>query len=412
VSQNHLIYQAGLQHCPPTILVLTRPTHHILTTSVTYLVMSYSLVSRPRSGPSGGTVTTRQTQVATAIDLTDGQKWLTYALLSNLANEALNTVSYNNLHEANRPFSSAARSSGTSREDEVQMKAAMFGKQEFDSFTIAGIGMAFKDRAVFWALRSGLKVMDDASAKGWADHLNRTFTGPSATPSSVFTASPYSPHPGGYARPVTARDVQFHLESIMTWCNTANGNPFGVKVDAYWDLRQSNRLQELYAPGGSNGITPDDPEWIRKSYSWINTVYPNPDDFAPGSLGRPTRAITDGSVASSPYGVQPTRLAIHNGPTPGTIPSGQRTIQASPAPAGDHENRDEDEDDSDDEDTATAGGNQAGSGETSSEDEAAAPARRARTPTQPPIKSIARSSSRRSEGSKKGKGKKSSWFRR
>jgi len=254
--------------------------------------------------------------------------------------------------------------------------------------------------------------MDNTSAEGWANHLNWTFTGPSATPSSVFAASPYSPYPGGHDRPVTAVDVLSHWQRILSWRDTAKDNPLGVKVDAYWDLKQSNRLQKLYAPGGSNGITPDDPEWIRKSYSWIGTVRPNPDDFAPGSLGRPTRAITDGSVASFPYGVQPTRLAIHNGPTPGTIPSGQRTIQASPAPGGGHGNRDEDEDedDSDDEDTATGGGSQAGSGDTSSEEEEAAFTVRARTPTPPPGKSTARSFTRQPKPGKKGKGKKSSGF--
>lgn len=243
--------------------------------------MYNSLVSRPRPGPSGGTVTTRQTQVATAIDLTDGQKWLINALLSNLACQSLSTASYNKFHGATQGISSTARKGGLSREDEARMNAAMFERQVEYSDTETDTGKALEDGAVFCALRSGLRVMDDASAKGWADHLNRTFTGPSATPSSVFAASPYSCHPGGYARPVTARDVQFHWESIMTWCNTANGNPLGVKVDAYWDLKQSNRLQELYAPGGSNGIRPDDPEWIRKSYSWIGTVRPNPDDFAP-----------------------------------------------------------------------------------------------------------------------------------
>jgi len=128
-SQDHLIYQAGLEHRPPAILVLTRPTQHTLTTSVTHLAMSNSLVSRPRPGPSGGTVTTRQTRVATTTGMTDVQKWLTNALLSNLANESLNTVSHNTFHAANQAFSSAAQRSGLSRQDESEMKAAMFEKR-------------------------------------------------------------------------------------------------------------------------------------------------------------------------------------------------------------------------------------------------------------------------------------------
>lgn len=71
------------------------------------------------------------------------------------------------------------------------MNAAMFERQVKYSDTETDTGKALKDGAVFCALRSGLKVMDDASAKGWADHLNETFFEPLGTVSchTVFPSS-------------------------------------------------------------------------------------------------------------------------------------------------------------------------------------------------------------------------------
>jgi hypothetical protein len=277
--------------------------------------MNTSLSIRQPPSGSGNTAVTRQRQPTTG--MTDPQKWLINALLSKMACESISTNSNHNFHDADRALSTAADRTSLSPKVEAKMKAAMFNHQILNSASDADIGMALMDRAAFCATRSGAgsKAMTNTEAEGWAAYLQGIFIGASATPESRFTASPYSPHPSGYARPVTAKDVLNSWQDITSFRDTAQHNELGVNVSAYWDLKQSNRLQKLYAPGGTNGISLNDPEWIRKSYQWINSVRPDPDDFAPGALERHSKTITDGTSPAFTYGVQPTRLAVQGGPS-------------------------------------------------------------------------------------------------